>query len=148
MDIQNAVYSDSLYFLPSHVALVGRHSLQEIHVAAGHPAGMGVVGDGSEHGENKMAVHLELLLFVHAPVIDHGGTEPRHLDVVSVGQGAPGGFPTDRVTAVHAPPVIFCLKRENTQEREDEENLFHDIYFIAIFLLPMMFRPCWGLLRR
>ena len=76
---QYTIYSNRLYFLLRHITLVGCHSLQEIHVAAGHPAGVRVIRNGSEHRKHQMAVHLELLLFVHTPVINHRGTMARHL---------------------------------------------------------------------
>ena len=113
---QDAVDGDDLRLLFSHPSAIGRHAFQEICVAARHPAGVRVVGDGSEHGEDQVAVHCEVLLGIHAPVINHGGAESRHLDVVGIGQAALGGVPLHGVIAVDHPSVFLGLQRGSTHQ--------------------------------
>ena len=136
MDIQNAVYGNRLYFLLSHITVVGRHSLQEIHIAAGHPAGVRVIRNGSEHRKHQMAVHLELLLFVHTPVINHRGTMARHLYMVGIGQFTLRRFPLNGMRSVDTPSVFLCLNSQSTEKRNKKEKMFHFIFTQLHLITP------------
>ena len=74
IDSQQAVDSNNLHLLLRQASIVGSHSLQEIHIASGHPAGMRIIGNGSEHREYQVTVHVELLLAIYTPIVNHRGT--------------------------------------------------------------------------
>ena len=100
---------------PAVRALVGRHSLQEIHIAMRHPTGVRIIGNGSEHREHQMAVHLELLLGCYTPIIDHRGAKARHLYVVGIRQFALRGFPLNGMWSVNCPSVFLSLQTKSGQ---------------------------------
>ena len=104
-----AVNPHLLHLLAAQRKTVDAQERRDVGADAVHQAGMGVVGDGAQHGEHQRALAAEAALLVHAPAEHDGHLLAAHLDVVGIGQRGLGGGEDDGVGAVGECPADVAL---------------------------------------
>ena len=128
-----------------HAQLHGSKSVHteqrnNVGLHAVHQTGMGVVGDGAQHGENQRTLLREVLHLVNAPTSYKRHHLSAHLNVVGIRDGLVRKNHLNGVCLGIDGPALFlglhCHCRQ--QQQHNQFDLFHslcDYYWLFMFII-------------